>query len=440
MKFMALGKSGDAILKHVLIDLVDGIDTSADRTKKRSLTRGAIWWRIAYAFGAIASILWVAPDAFGGVQPTWRTTFLICLISMIAALIIFCTGHKVYHQHELTQRPVEIFFRVFRAKVQKLLKSKSRCSMNSLEQEKLPETRRQENEGIALDRSPPHLDTNGKKYRGNSSYKEDIKVVRSLLRMFPMWGTLIVVSLVSAAGSTFYIEQFSNLKGNEEIPAQMFDVIQDTSGFAILIMYSWTPFYKNEKLKIGVGMFCSVISCVCAWRLEVSRLKAVTKQGDDDDDTSISFLWLVPQFSILGCMECLAEEGSLNFFKSQIEEPIKSYREEYMEVVICFGILVNTFLILILKTQGWFGYDVNNGTRLDKYYRLLVYLCSANFIVYYCIAKCFYKETEQERHSAQGNLQLSQSADHATTGNSYRRKRFLVLLSRQVSFVFDTLF
>ncbi|KAL7584499.1 hypothetical protein Lser_V15G42915 [Lactuca serriola] len=122
---LALGKSGDTILEYVLTDLVDEVDTSGNRNKKRSLERGVIWWQIPYASGAIVAILWVSPFAFGGVHPTWKTIFLICIISMIASLIIFCIGHDVYHRCELTKRPVEIFFRVFGAKLQKLFKSNS---------------------------------------------------------------------------------------------------------------------------------------------------------------------------------------------------------------------------------------------------------------------------------------------------------------------------
>ncbi|KAL7584498.1 hypothetical protein Lser_V15G42914 [Lactuca serriola] len=266
--------------------------------------------------------------------------------------------------------------------------------MNTPAQESSSETRRQENDGITQD---------------------DIRVVRSLLRMFPMWGTLIVVPLTSAVGSTFYIEQFSYLRGNDKIPAQMFDMIQDLSGFAILILYSrLTCVRQNEKLKIGVGMLCSIISCVFAWILEFYRLKEVREVGDDEN-TSISFLWLVSQFCILGFMEGLTEEGSLRVFKSQIDELIKSYREEYMEVVMCLGKLVNIFLILILDSQlRWFGDDVNN-THLDRYYLLLVCLCSVNFVIYCCIAKCFYEGTEPDPHSAKDNLQLREST-HATNG------------------------
>nr|GEZ92945.1 putative proton-dependent oligopeptide transporter family [Tanacetum cinerariifolium] len=278
---------------------------------------------------------------------------------------------------------------------------------------------------ITAEQSSLHSDTNKKKNKGSSSYKRDVKVVRSLLRMFPMWGTFFVVSLASAAGNTFYIEQYNNLKNEHNIPIQIYDLIQDFSGFLIPFVYHWTCFFGNQKFKIGVGMFCSIVSCMCAWRLEVHRLKCLSMLGGDEDaETSLSFLWLVPQFCMLGCMEGLTQNGLLNFFKSQIDEPMKQYGDEYMQVVICLGKLINIVLILILKRQfGWFGENVNNGTRLDKYYLLLVGVCSVNLIIYCCIVKCFYKDKD-------GNLPHEElrQLDHTST-TIWKKVREIVLTS-----------
>lgn len=267
---------------------------------------------------------------------------------------------------------------------------------------------------ITVEQSSLHSDTDKKKNRGSSSYKRDVKVVRSLLRMFPMWGTFFVVSLISAVGNTFYIEQYSNLENKHEIPNQIYDLIQDFSGFLIPFVYHWTCFFKNQKFKIGVGMFCSILSCMFAWRLEVHRLQELTMLGGDEDaETSLSCLWLGPQFFMLGCMEGLTENGLLNFFKSQIDEPMKNYGDEYMEVVISLGKLINIVLILILKSQfHWFGVDVDNGTRLDKYYLLLVCVCSVNLIIYCCIVRCFYKDTEKDDNSPHEELR---QLDHTRT-------------------------
>nr|XP_043638459.1 protein NRT1/ PTR FAMILY 5.9-like [Erigeron canadensis] len=418
---LALGTSGDQLLQEVLIDLVNNdIDKSQDNeTKERSIARATIWSRIAKVAAAICTILWVAPgNAVGGVHSSWGSSFLICIVTMTICLIIFCIGHSSYHQGQLTETPVGVFFRVLHMRIKKLLErhflarhindsSRLDGSLHNLGKEN-----KGGDEGIMGKRSPlPTVDSKGQEANGCScSYndQDDIVVVKSLLRMFPMWGMFLVVSLISATGSTFFLQQYNNLNTNNQVAVQIYDLIKDVSSFAIPFLYCWICGLRknNEKVKIGIGMLCGIVSCVFAWQLEVQRLKKVSNLDDKDANTSLSFLWLVPQFCVLGGMEGLTWEGLLNFYKSQMkEETLQSYGEEYSEFVMCFGKFLNIILIIILKSQpaGWFG-DTINDSRLDKYYLLLVSFCLANFIIYCLIARYYYKDPEGHQDSVNDDL------------------------------------
>ncbi|MFS7976633.1 putative proton-dependent oligopeptide transporter family, MFS transporter superfamily [Helianthus anomalus] len=392
---LALGKSGDTLLENVLTDLVYEVDRSEDRNKKRAHARAAFWRRVAHASGAISATMWVAPYALGGTNTTWNISFLTCLMSMIVTLMIFCTGHNVYYQGKLIHRPIEIFFRVIRARIQKLLKSKPRYST----QERSPE-RELENEGIKCERSPQD--------HGDKVYKEDVKVIQSLLRIFPLWGTFLVISIISSAGNTFYYEQIDSLEYSYSVPGQIYFVIQEISCFTVPILYHWTCFRHNHKLQIGAGMLCSILSCVCAWQLEVNMLKEIENQDNGDDEyvgTPISFLWFVPQFAMLGCMEGLTQKGLLKFFRSQVDKPIQNYGEEYMEIVMFLGQLINIGLVLILRFKfKWFIEGTNDETKLDTYYLVLVCVCLVNLIIYCCVAIWFYKDMKQDHSSSHHDL------------------------------------
>ncbi|KAM0053870.1 putative proton-dependent oligopeptide transporter family, MFS transporter superfamily [Helianthus debilis subsp. tardiflorus] len=251
------------------------------------------------------------------------------------------------------------------------------------------------NEGNTLKISTGHLDVNGKEKKRNSFYKQEDKVIlKSILKMIPMCVVFSVLSLISATGSTFYLQQYSNLNTDSVIAVQFYSLVQDSSKFVIPFIYGCC-LPKNEKVKIGVGIVCGVASCICAWQLEVYRLKEVSHlvdQGVDDAYTSISFLWLVPQFCLLGCMEGLIDEGLLKFYYSQTkQEQHLPYVKEYIALVMGIGKLLNILLILVFK--GWFQ-DTVNRSRLDKYYLVLVILSSANFITYCFIARLFYKVQE----------------------------------------------
>ncbi|KAJ0700044.1 putative proton-dependent oligopeptide transporter family, MFS transporter superfamily [Helianthus annuus] len=230
-----------------------------------------------------------------------------------------------------------------------------------------------------------------KQDQGDNCYKEDVKVIRSLLRIFPMWGTFFVVSLISTVGNTFYYEQFDNLEYSYKIPVQMYFVIQQFSYFTIPFLYQWTSFRRNQKLQIGVGVLCSFLSCIFAWLLEVNRVKELRNLGS--------------KFFMLGCMEGLTVKGMLKFYVSQVDKPVQNYGEEYMEIVWCLGQLVNTSLMLILRRQlGWFNEGTNDETRLDMYYLVLVCFCSVNLIIYTFVATWFYKDKEQDHNSSHDDL------------------------------------
>ncbi|KAM0000029.1 putative proton-dependent oligopeptide transporter family, MFS transporter superfamily [Helianthus debilis subsp. tardiflorus] len=255
----------------------------------------------------------------------YDVTWLIVIVVVLLAL--GKSGHSVYHQGELIHRPIQIFFRVVRARLQKLLRSQSRCSTQERSLERKPG-----NEGSQQD-------------HGDNCYKEDVK---------------------------------------------------------------WTRFRRNQKLQIGVGVLCSFLSCIFAWKLEVNRVKELRNLGSGVNEyieTSISFLWLVPQFFMLGCMEGLTEKGMLKFYVSQVDKQVQNYGEEYMEIVWCLGQLVNTSLMLILRRQlGWFNEGTNDETRLDMYYLVLVCVCSVNLIIYTCVAIWFYKDKKQDHNSSHDDL------------------------------------
>ncbi|XP_076935645.1 uncharacterized protein LOC143602418 [Bidens hawaiensis] len=285
---ISLGTSGAYILEDVIKDVVNHIDESEDQDKERSLARAETWLRLAHVSGSLSAILWVAVDAVGGVIPSWESSVLICIIAMTATSIIFCVGHKNYHQGELTKRPSQIFFRLIGNGIKKLSKYIiPRCCMKSprpdkpiqnietekLDYVKIPKERR----------TTRYLDTKGKEPKAGSTSHEqaDTVIVKSLLRMLPMWVMFFVVSIMSATGATFFYLQYSNLNVTHNIPIQIYSVFQGFSSFVIPVLYNKINCFsenektKKEKVRIGIGMLCGIFSCIFAWRLEVHRLKEV---------------------------------------------------------------------------------------------------------------------------------------------------------------------
>ncbi|GJV19464.1 putative proton-dependent oligopeptide transporter family protein [Tanacetum coccineum] len=379
---LAFGTSGTNLVNNVLTDLVKDIDNSQD--EEQSNARAAFWCNIAEVSGAVSATMWVANDSIGGNNNKYTQSHQNG-----------ARGNRMRRVISLRDSPVgEI----------SCLEVTDESSVHDFETPSREEETQEDRASHTLRNEPSLHDldlTTGEEERqedrASNSPEHDKQVLKSLLRIFPVWAAFFMVSLISATGSTFFFEQYNNLSNSKNIPIQIYNLLQQGSSFAIPFLYRWTTCsHKNEKVKIGVGMLFSIICCLIAWQLEVVRLNEVRHLDYESTTTSISFLWLLPQFCVLGCMEGLTKDGLLRFFKSQINDRnLESYGEEYIELVLGFGKLLNIALILICKSKlGWFSYTIND-SQLDKYYRILLYACSANFVYYCVIASFWFKNAEE---------------------------------------------
>nr|GFA09473.1 proton-dependent oligopeptide transporter family [Tanacetum cinerariifolium] len=210
---LAFGTSRTNLVDNVLTDLVKDIDISED--EEQSNARAAFWCSIAEVSGAVSATMWVANDSIGGVQDSWRTTLLICIIFMTTTVVIFAICFKVYHQAELIQRPISI-----------LSSNLTAC------------------------------------------HDINVKIQTSCLR---------------AVG-----HQLPQKRVVDQVKA------------------------KEQGFKFGPRLGQPVFPRLDAVNHLVTaryRLDAVNHLVDKSANTSISFLWLLPQFCALGCMEGLAKEG-----------------------------------------------------------------------------------------------------------------------------------
>ncbi|KAD6120295.1 hypothetical protein E3N88_11566 [Mikania micrantha] len=108
------------------------------------------------------------------------------------------------------------------------------------------ETEKIGNEGILHQIPALHLDTEGKEARGSTYSQEDMMVIKSFSRMFPMWGMYFVVSLISATGFTFFLQQYTNLNLSNKIPMQIYNIVQDFPIFAITFLHHWISKLPNN--------------------------------------------------------------------------------------------------------------------------------------------------------------------------------------------------
>lgn len=189
---------------------------------------------------------------------------------------------------------------------------------------------------LIVETSPPSAKEEANKVKPCTAAQ--VKEVKQLLRMVPMWATFVVYCITQATGSTFFFEQTTNLDnyiGKYEVPYVSFYLMQASSSNGImclsnLVISKWFRGDKKlfaYKVRIGLGMACSSLACVAAMLVERKRLKEVKSNNyyqSPDLRTTMSIFLLTPQFILLGLAEGLTEEGLGDFFDDQVSN-VKIY-------------------------------------------------------------------------------------------------------------------
>ncbi|KAK9943805.1 hypothetical protein M0R45_009401 [Rubus argutus] len=190
-----------------------------------------------------------------------------------------------------------------------------------------------------------------------------------------------------------------------------FKVIVYTTALYILYVSSFfcsKLIRKNWKhatlVRIGCGLVCSVLCCAVAWQVELRRShKIKTEVKDNNSIISMSVLWLIPQFSLLGVMRGIAVEGLVEFFADRVVEEDGKLMAMYYgchasDFVFGIAALLTAVSILVLR-HTWLDENAYR-YRLDKYYRGLTFLGFANLCYYLLVASYLYKKDKHSLSSA----------------------------------------
>ena len=221
---------------------------------------------------------------------------------------------------------------------------------------------------------------------------EQVTQVKCFLTLIPLWTTFLAYSLVQATGNTFFIEQSSNLKNtitkNDTTVLVAFFLLNSFLRFIIPHLF-WSEKARNPNVtlvRIGIGMICSILCCIAAWQVEVHRLKEIKRlypnKPSETGTISMSILWLLPQFILLGLTEGLVEEGLQEFFSKHVTKSMWNAGQLLTGCILSFG---NFFSIPCVQlVRSWFKGTIND-SHLDRYFLTLAILSSV-FLCFYVYA------------------------------------------------------
>ncbi|KAK7305800.1 hypothetical protein VNO77_43712 [Canavalia gladiata] len=147
--------------------------------------------------------------------------------------------------------------------------------------------------------------------------------------------------------------------------------------------------------RIGIGLTFSVILMIVSALVEAKRLRM--RRGE-----SMSVLWLIPQYLILGIGNSFSLVGMQEYFYDQVPDSMRSLGMALYLSVTGMGNFLSGFLIFIVdhvtgkSGKSWIGKDINSSS-LDRFYWMLCVINALNLCVFVFLAKRYTYKTVQRR-------------------------------------------
>ncbi|KAK6138368.1 hypothetical protein DH2020_027897 [Rehmannia glutinosa] len=239
-----------------------------------------------------------------------------------------------------------------------------------------------------------------------------VEEAKCIIRMMPIWLCTIIYSVVFTQMASLFVEQGDVMDtriGKFRIPAA------SMSAFNITSVLIWTGIYRHiivpisaklsgnpkgltELQRMGIGLLIALLGMIAAGVTEIERLKRVVP---GHHASSLSILWQIPQFFLVGASEVFMYVGQLDFFNGQAPDGIKSFGSSLCMASMSLGNFASTGLVNLVMVAtarngapGWIPLDLNKG-HIDRFYFLLGGLTAVDFFVYLACAK-WYKTREGE--------------------------------------------
>uniref|UniRef100_A0ACD5TV09 Uncharacterized protein n=2 Tax=Avena sativa TaxID=4498 RepID=A0ACD5TV09_AVESA len=384
---VALGTGGIKSCSSAL-----GADQFNDADPVERVAKGSFfnWYYFSINIGSLLSatvLVWVQ-DNIG-----WSVGFAIPTVLMGFGLAVFVAGGKVYRYKRMSGSPFTRVFQVLVVAVRNCrLELPDDCDTTALS---LYENGKAEHTSQFrfFDKAaivPPSPEKIGPWRLCTVSQVEELKM---LLRMAPIWASLLIFFAVTAQMSSTFIEQglvMDNRVGAFAVPPAAMSTFDIVSVLVCVPVYDavMVPLARRvtgkdrgltQLQRIGIGLSLSAITMVYAASVETRRLAAAP---------AMSIMWQAPCYSVLGVAEVFTSIGMLEFFYDQSPESMKSMGTALAQLAIAGGNYLNSALISAVASAtagggkpGWIPDNLDEG-HLDYYFWFLAALSALNLLLF----------------------------------------------------------
>uniref|UniRef100_A0ACD6A7S9 Uncharacterized protein n=2 Tax=Avena sativa TaxID=4498 RepID=A0ACD6A7S9_AVESA len=390
---VSLGTGGIKSCSSALgADQFDSADP-AERVAKGSFFN---WYYFSINIGSLLSatvVVWVQ-DNLG-----WTVGFAIPTVVMGFGLAVFVAGGKVYRYKRTDGSPFTRVFQVVVAAVRNCRLELPDDTSNLYENDGAVGGHHTSRFGF-FDKAAIVVPSSEKEGPWRLCTVAQVEELKMLLRMAPIWASLLVFFAVTAQMSSTLVEQgavMDNRVGAFTVPPAAM------SSFDVVTVLVCVPVYDavlmplarrvtgedrglTQLQRIGVGLALSAAGMAYAATVEARRLAAPAP--------AMSIMWQAPCYSVLGVAEVFTSIGMLEFFYDQSPESMKSLGTALAQLAIAGGNYLNSALVGAVASAtagggkpGWILDDLDQG-HLDYFFWFMAALSVINLLHFiYCSTK-----------------------------------------------------
>ncbi|KAM0892911.1 hypothetical protein ACQ4PT_025459 [Festuca glaucescens] len=211
-----------------------------------------------------------------------------------------------------------------------------------------------------------------------------VEEVKKLLRLCPVWASLVVFFMATSQMSSTLIEQgmaMDNHMGPFAVsPASM-------AGFDVLTTLVLIPVYEavlvplarratgedrglSQPRRISVSLTLSALAMAYSALLESKRRLTAG---------AVSIVWQAPVYGVLGAGEVFAIIGMLELFYDQAPDGMRSLCTALAQLAVVVGNYLNSATLGAVAFAGWIPEDLDRG-HLDYFFWVMAVLGALNLL------------------------------------------------------------
>ncbi|CAA7046160.1 unnamed protein product [Microthlaspi erraticum] len=247
-----------------------------------------------------------------------------------------------------------------------------------------------------------------------------VEEVKLILRLIPIWISLIMFCATLTQLNTFFLKQGSMMNrtigDHFTIPPAAFQSIVGVTILILIPLYDRVFVPAARKItnhhsgitslqRIGVGLFIATFNMILCGLVEAKRLQVARDHGLIDSPKQVvpmSSLWLLPQYILVGIGDVFTIVGMQELFYDQMPEAMRSIGAAIFISVVGVGSFVSTGIISAVQTiskshgEEWLVNNLNRA-HLDYYYWVIASLNAVSLCFYLFIANRFVYKKLQDK-------------------------------------------